>query len=82
METCRDTVAFLLTASLSQSTLPYILGLHHAHEVWESLSNRYNSLSKSNVQDLKNKLYNMAKTSTIECYVDTIKEYAQKLIAA
>lgn len=71
-----------LTASLSPTTLPYILGLHHAHEVWDSLSNRYNSLNKSNVQDLKNKLYNLTKTSTIECYVDTIKEYAQKLAAA
>lgn len=71
-----------LTASFSPTTLPYILGLHHTHEVWDSLSNRYNSLSKCNVQDLKNKLYNLTKTSAIECYVDTIKEYAQKLAAA
>ncbi|KAE9452858.1 hypothetical protein C3L33_15238, partial [Rhododendron williamsianum] len=71
-----------LTASLSPTTLPYILGLHHAHEVWGSLSNRYNSLSKSQVQDLKSKLYNITKSSTIECYVDTIKEYSQKIAAA
>lgn len=71
-----------LTASLSPSTLPYILGLHHAWQVWISLSNRYNSLSKSHVQDLKGRLYTITKTSTIEKYVDTIKEYAQKLVAA
>ncbi|XP_058208222.1 uncharacterized protein LOC131321235 [Rhododendron vialii] len=71
-----------LTTSLSPTTLPYILGLHHTHAVWDSLSHRYNTLSKSNVQDLKNKLYNLTKTSTIERYVDTIKEYAQKLAAA
>lgn len=71
-----------LTASLSQITLPYILGLHHTHQVWLSLSNRYNSLSNSHVQDLKGRLYTITKTSTIEVYVDTIKEYAQKLVAA
>lgn len=71
-----------LTASLALCTLPYVLGLHHAHEVWDSLSNCYNSLSKSNVQELKSKLYSITKTSTIEKYVDTIKEYAQKLVAA
>lgn len=70
-----------LTASLSPTTLPYILGLHHASEVWESLSNRYNTLLKSNVQDPKSKLYNVTKTSTIECYVDSIKEYTHKLAA-
>lgn len=70
-----------LTASLSQTTLPYILGLHHTHKVWLSLSNRYNSLSNSHVQDLKGRLYTITKTSTIEVYVDTIKEYAQKLVA-
>lgn len=71
-----------LTASLSPTTLPYILGLHHSHEVWESLSNRYNTLSKSNVQEYKGKLYTITKTSTMEHYIDTIKEYAQKLAAA
>lgn len=71
-----------LIASLSPTTLPYILGLHHSHEVWESLSNRYNTLSKSNVQEYKGKLYTITKTSTMEHYIDTIKEYAQKLAAA
>lgn len=71
-----------LTASLSQTTLPYILELHHTYQVWESLANRYNSLSKSHVQEIKGKLYTVTKTSTIEHYVDTIKEYAQKLVAA
>lgn len=58
-----------LTASLSQSTLSYVLGLHHAHHVWESLSNRYNSLSKSHVQELKCKPYNLTKTSNMETYI-------------
>lgn len=71
-----------ITASLSPTTLPYILGLRNVHEVWESLSNRYNSLSRNHVQEIKSKLYSITQTSTIENYVDTIKEYTQKLIAA
>lgn len=68
-----------LTATLSQSTLPYVLGLRHVHQVWESLSNRYNSISKNHVQDLKRRMYSLVKTSTMEAYIDTVKEYAQKL---
>ncbi|KAI8562467.1 hypothetical protein RHMOL_Rhmol03G0039200 [Rhododendron molle] len=56
--------------------------LHSTHQVWDSLSNRYNSLSRSHVQDLKGKLYSITKTSTIEHYVDTLKEFSQKLIVA
>lgn len=33
-----------LTASLAQSTLPYVLGFDNVHLVWVSLGNRYNSL--------------------------------------
>lgn len=68
-----------LTASISQATLPYVLGLRHVHDVWDSLSNRYNSLSHSHVQELRTRLYSVTKTSTMEKYIDTIKEYAQKL---
>ncbi|KAG5529812.1 hypothetical protein RHGRI_030253 [Rhododendron griersonianum] len=71
-----------LTASLSQTTLPYVLGLTSTQRVWESLSNRYNSLSRNHVQELKNRLYCHTKLTTMEAYIDTIKDYAQKLAAA
>lgn len=71
-----------LTASLSQSTLPYVLGFDHASQVWESLAKRYNSLSKTHVHELRGKLYNLTKSSTMEVYIDTIKDCAQKLAAA
>lgn len=71
-----------LTASLSQTTLPYVLGLTNAHQVWESLSNRYNSLSRNHVQELKHRLYSHTKLTTMEAYTDTLKDYAQKLAAA
>lgn len=71
-----------LTASLSQTTLPYVLGLTSAQQVWESLSHRYNSLSRNHVQELKTRLYSHTKLTTMESYIDTIKDYAQKLAAA
>lgn len=71
-----------LTASLSQSTLPYVLGLRTAHQVWDSLSNIYNFLSETHVQELRDELYNLSKTSTIEAYIDHAKDIAQKLVAA
>lgn len=71
-----------LTASLSTATLPYVLGLRHATEVWFSLSNRYNALSEAHVQELRTQLYNHSKTSTVAIYIDKIKELAQKLAAA
>lgn len=71
-----------LTASLSQITLPYVLGLRSAHQIWISLSNRYNSLSETHVQELKDQLYNLSKTASIDSYIDKIKELAQKLAAA
>lgn len=71
-----------LTVLLSQSTLPYVLGLEHASQVWDSLSNRYNPMSKTYAHELRNKMYNLTKTSTMEKYIDTIKDYSQKLAAA
>lgn len=71
-----------LTASLSQTTLPYVLGLTSAQQVWESLSHRFNSLSRNHVQELKTRLYSHTKLTTMDSYIDTIKDLAQKLTAA
>lgn len=71
-----------LTASLSQTTLPYVLGFHHSYEVCHSLNNRYNSLSRTHIHELRSKLYSLTKTSTMESYIDTVKTYAQRLAAA
>lgn len=56
--------------------------LRSAHQIWISLSNRYNLLSKTHVQELKDQLYNLSKTASIDLYIDKIKELAQKLVAA
>lgn len=70
-----------LTATLSPSTLPPVLGLEHASNVWQSLENRFNSLSRSNIHELKRTLFNFTKTGTMEEYFDEIKICVQKLSA-
>lgn len=55
-----------LTVSLSASTLPLVLGLDHAYEVWSCSEHRFNSLSRSNIHDLKRTLFNFTKTGTID----------------
>lgn len=59
-----------LAASLSQSTLPYVLGLRIVNQVWDSLSQRYNLLTDTHVQELRDQLYNVSKTSTVDAYID------------
>lgn len=54
-----------LTASLSQNTLPYVLGLYNVQQVWDSLSSRYNFMSENHIQELRTQLFNHTKTSSI-----------------
>lgn len=68
-----------ITASLSVSILPLVLGLEYVGQVWQTLENRFNSVTRSHVRDLKRRLYNLKKTGTMETYLNQIKAYAQQL---
>lgn len=70
-----------LTSSLSATTLPHVLGLTHTCQVWQILEQRFNSLSKSHIHELKNKLCNVTKTRSMDEYIDEIRGYAQRLEA-
>lgn len=50
-------------------------------EVWDALEHRFNSLSKSHIHELKNKLYNVKMKGTMDEYIDEIRGYGQKLEA-
>lgn len=71
-----------LTATLSATTLPLVLGFEHAYQVWQSLESRFNSLTRTHVHEYKRRLYNITKTGTMESYIDQIKDYANRLAAA
>ncbi|KAH7842771.1 hypothetical protein Vadar_009028 [Vaccinium darrowii] len=66
----------------SESDYGSALGLEHASQIWEILEQRFNSVSRTHVHDLKRQLYNVTKTSTLEAYFDTIKQLAYKSAAA
>lgn len=70
-----------LTTTLSSTTMPLVLGLEHASDVWNNLENRFNSLSRSNLHGLKRTLFNFTKTESMDKYIDDIKVCAQKLSA-
>lgn len=71
-----------LTATLSATTLPLVLGFDHSYQVWQSLESRFNSLTRTHVHEYKRRLYNITKTGTMESYIDQIKGYANRLAAA
>lgn len=70
-----------LTSSLSSSTLPHVLGLPHACQVWTTLEHLFNSLSKSHIHELKNKLYSVKMKGSTDGYIDEIRGYDQQLEA-
>lgn len=71
-----------LIATISATTLPLVLGIDHAVQVWQILEHRFNSVSKTHIHDLKQQLFNVTKTTTLDAYFDTIKELSYKLAAA
>lgn len=64
-----------LTSSLSASTLSLVMGLEHSSEVWSCLEQRFNSMSRSNLHDLKRELFNFSykKSGNLNTYIDDIK---------
>lgn len=74
-------ISFYLTASLSPATLPHVLGLEHVSQVWHTLEHRFNSISKSQIHELRSRLYSVTKTGTMDSYIDEIRNYVQRLEA-
>lgn len=70
-----------LTASLAPTTLTHVLGLVHVYQVWQTLEQRFNSLSKTHIHELKDRFYSITMTGTMDSYLDEIRNYAHKLEA-
>lgn len=71
-----------IIATVSPTIQTHLLGLEHVYEVWTTLANRFSSLSRSHVHDLRQRLFNITKTATMQEYLDEISDYAQKLAAS
>lgn len=63
-----------INATLSDSALPYIVGMNTSKDAWDSLERRYSSLSHSQIFELKKRQQHIKKgTSTIQEYLHQIK---------
>lgn len=78
-----QTVLMWLNATISDSLLPYVIGLSTSRSVWEMLEKRFASISRSHVLQLKSKLQTLKKgSSSIDQYLHQAKDVTDSLAAA
>ena len=71
-----------ISSTLSPLVLALIVGCASAVEVWKVLENRFSSVSRSNIMNLKSELHNLKKGSdTVDVYLQKIKVVKDKLLA-
>lgn len=68
-----------IIATVTPSVLPHIVGSHRTCEVWSKLEEKYSSLSRTHVHDLRCRIYSLKKTTSMEQYLDSIKVLIQRL---
>ena len=82
---CKSKEKALLTfmsSTLSPSILALTVGCSSALEVWKVLENRFSSISRSHVMNLKGELHNLKKgADSVYLYLQKIKEVKDKLLA-
>ena len=79
----RDKALFsLISSTLSPSTISLVMGQTSAFGIWKILVNRYTSVSRSNIVNLKRELNNIKKNSnSVTEYLHKIKEARNKLVS-
>ncbi|KAJ8642213.1 hypothetical protein MRB53_018907 [Persea americana] len=69
-----------INAMLSYSALSYIFGKDTAKDAWDSLEQRYDSLSRSHIIELKKRLQHVKKgASSMQEYLHQLKVIADQL---
>lgn len=75
-----QTLLSWINATLSESTLPYIVGMNTGKDAWDSLERRYASLSSSHIIELKKRLQHIKKgSSSMQDYLYQIKLISYQL---
>ena len=71
-----------ISSTLSPTVLALTVGCASAMEVWKVLENRFSSVSRSHILNLKSELHNLKKGSdTVDVYLQKIKVVRDKLLA-
>ncbi|KAF7127351.1 hypothetical protein RHSIM_Rhsim11G0082500 [Rhododendron simsii] len=71
-----------IIATVTPPILPHIVGSRRTCEVWSKLEEKYSSLSRTHVHDLRCRIYSLKKTTSMEQYLDSIKVLIQRLEAS
>ena len=76
------TLLTFINSTFTPSVLAIIVGCSFAREVWKVLENRFSSISRSHMMNLKGELHNVKKGSDpVDVYLQKIKVIRDKLIA-
>ena len=71
-----------MSSTLTSSILALTVGCSSALEVWKVLENKFSSISRSHVMNLKSELHNIKKgTNSVDLYLQKIKVIRDKLLA-
>ena len=71
-----------ISSTLSPSILALTVGCTSALEVWKVLENRFSSISRSHIMNLKGELHNLKKgVDFVDVYLQKIKVVRDKLLA-
>ena len=71
-----------ISSTLSPSVLALTVGCASTIEVWKVLENRFSSVSRSHIMNLKSELHNLRKGNDIvDVYLQKIKVVRDKLLA-
>ena len=71
-----------ISSTLTPFVLALTVGCHSAKEVWKVLENRFSSISRSHIMNLKGELHNIRKgCDSVDLYLQKIKVVRDKLMA-
>lgn len=71
-----------LMATLTSSILPHVVGSLHTFQLWTKLEEKYSVHSQTHILDLKKRMYSLKITTSMEKYLDSVRELVQKLEAS
>lgn len=73
----------LLIATLSSTAISSVIGCHNSHDMWVQLKDRFSTVTKAHIFQMKSELQNLKKGSnTISQYLQRIKDARDHLSAA
>ena len=81
LEVKGEIFAYIMSSTLSPSILALTVVCSFAIEVWKVLENRFSSISRSHIMNLKGELQNLKKgADTVDFYLQKIKVVRDKLL--